>query len=212
MTQPARFPVLPRPLLAPSVRRPSAVRRSVAGWLFAAALAGGALPARAQEPIRRFQALPARAAHHREPRLIPVALADLPRALAAGTAHSWEELARTVKTGRRVGVWLADSTVVKGEVVAIDERSITVRQRPGPRIIPSAQVTRVRYLTHASRNAFLAGLVGADATCALLESRDTNPQPAECLDMGSVFLGLPIGGIASLAVRGPALYQATPVP
>ncbi len=200
---------MPRPSRpAPKLDRPRATGplRSARSGLLVWALLAGAASAGAQEPIRRFPPPPVRTAPHRTALPLPNLL---PAALDAG--DSWSELVGKVKIGRRVGVWLSDATVVKGDLLAIDERSITVAQKGQPRVIAAAEVTRVRYLTHHSRNAFLATLVAVDGLCAALESGSRNPQPAECLDMGTVFFGLPAGGVASLIARGPDLYRAAPV-
>ncbi len=180
-------------------------RRSRLAGALAAALLALAVPAEAQQAVRRFPPPAARPAAAQALRL-PAALAAAP-----DTTSSWTDLVRRVKVGRRVGVWLADLTTVKGDLLAIDERSITVREKAGPRVIPSAEVTRVRYLTHRSRNAFLATLVAVDALCALDQSRSEHGEPGECLEMGTIVLGLPAGGIASLIARGGDLYRAAPV-
>ncbi len=196
----------PRTLDRPSTVTHSRRRASLPVCALAVTLLAGAAPARAQQPIRRFPPPPARTA----PRATTLPLPNLVPA-ALDTAGSWTELMRKVRIGRRVGVWLTDATVLKGDLLAIDERSITVRQKGQPRVLPAAEVTRVRYLTHASRRAFLATLVGVDGLCAALESRSAHPEPAECLDVGTVFFGLPAGGIASLVARGGDLYHAGPV-
>ncbi len=196
----------PRTPDRPSTVAHSRRRASLPVCALAVTLLAWAAPAGAQQPIRRFPPPPARTV----PRAATLPLPNLfPAAL--DTTGSWTELVRKVKIGRRVGVWLTDASVVKGELLAIDDRSITVRQKSGPRAIPAVHVTSVRYLTHTGLYAFLAGIAAADAVCALAESRSPHPEPAECLDVGTVFIGLPIGGLASVVARGPGLYHAEPV-
>ncbi len=199
-------------IVPPGPRR----RRDPATWLatclLASALLGAPGPGHAQQLIARFPPPAARPVPRRELPPLPAALAAAPQRSVASTARSWGDLVGKAKLGRRVGVWLTDATVLKGDLLAIDDTSLTLTQRGGPRLVPARDVLRVRYLTHASRYALLAGVAVADGTCAILESGSRNPQVGECLDMVTVVFGLPMGGIASLLVRGRDLYRAPPAP
>ncbi len=179
--------------------RPKLGTRFVGICAMSAALcAGTAL--RAQDLARRFQPVPDR---------IQATMPDY--ASAARVNHSWDALVAHVTVGRRVTVQVRDTayfagfTTSQGELLAIDDHSITVKEA-APKVIPSAAVMRVGYATHRSRKAFWSG-VGVGALIGLaLTVADPQHDPDGPV-LGAVVFGLPIGGVLAAVFSDRALYK-----
>jgi hypothetical protein len=188
------------------------IRRIVAVSLCVSGLVAVTSPSSAQEPIRRFAPIGLRPGAR--PGTSPGSAIAHPELLAAAEAnHSWEALAGSMKLGRKVRVSLKDSTVARGELLAIDSRSITVRQAGAPRMIQATDVQQVRYATHRSRNTFLLTLAASGGFAWAADRTSSHPSsPEESITMGITFLGLPIGGVAAAVVHDRALYEAVPRP
>jgi hypothetical protein len=129
--------------------------------------------------------------------------------------RSWDTLAGTVKTGKKVTVMLMNSSSVEGKLLAIDSHSITVQQLAGPQTIEAADVFRVRYAGIRKRHAVYGLLLGMPCGAATLWAIDrgsSHPKAAEAAVMGAIFIGLPGGAIAGAAAPiGPPLYEAAKV-
>jgi hypothetical protein len=129
--------------------------------------------------------------------------------------RSWDTLAGTVKTGKKVTVMLMNSSSVEGKLLAIDSHSITVQQLAGPQTIEAAEVFRVRYAGIRKRHAVYGTLIGAPCGAVALWGIDrssSHPRAVEAAVLGALFFGLPGGAIAGAAVPiGPPLYEAAKV-
>ena len=125
---------------------------------------------------------------------------------------SWDTLVATVQVGRKLDVAAAHSTSYRGSLLAIDQRSITVRQEGASVVIPAADVLRVRYAgvraRHVRYGMAIGAVVGAVAMWAI-DSQSGHPEPGSALGLGALFLGLPGGALAGAVIPiGPPLYQA----
>lgn len=133
-----------------------------------------------------------------------------------GINRSWDALVGSVRSGRKVTVTLMSSTAVEGKLLAIDERSITVEQSDGPRVIAAADVLRVRYAGIRRRHVLYGMLIGAAAgglTVWAIDRQSSHPSSAaEAVGMGAVFVGLPCGALVGAALPiGPPLYESARV-
>ena len=129
--------------------------------------------------------------------------------------RSWDTLAGSIKTGKKVAVILMNSSSVEGKLLAIDSHSVTVQEAAGSRTIAAADIFRVRYAGTRRRHALygmLLGMpVGAISTWAV-DKKSDKPQPGEAAIMGAILFGLPGGAIAGAAMPiGPTLYEAEKV-
>ena len=146
-------------------------------------------------------------------------LAIPPRLEAQGPTtwptHSWDALVGTLAIGTRVQVTRLDHTAVRGTLLAIDARSITVGQDSARQVVDATAVLRVARADLRRRRALRVGiplgmLVGGLAMTAI-DSRSGHPEPAEAFLMGAFFIGLPVGAVAAVAWPvGPPLYEAAP--
>ena len=127
--------------------------------------------------------------------------------------RSWDEFARIAKIGKEVAVTLMGSTTIEGQLLGIDEGSITVGQAGGPRAIASADVLRVRYAGIRRRHVLYGMLIGAAAggvAVWAIDRQSSHPSStAESFGMGAVFVGLPSGALGGAVLPiGPPLYEA----
>ena len=116
------------------------------------------------------------------------------------------------KVGRKLDVAAAHSTSYRGSLLAIDQRSITLRREGASVLIPAADVLRVRYAgvraRHVRYGMAIGAVVGAVAMWAI-DSQSGHPEPGSALGLGALFLGLPGGALAGAVIPiGPPLYQA----
>ena len=145
-------------------------------------------------------------------------------ASGAETNRSWDTLAGSVKTGKKVKVTLVDSTNVEGKLLAIDTHSISVEQPEGPRAFEVADVFRVRYAGVRKRHALygmligmaggaLAGAVAYSGETLTIHEKDGSIRKVdarvEAAVLYAIFFGLPAGAIGGAVLPiGQPLYEA----
>lgn len=136
-------------------------------------------------------------------------------ASGADINRSWDTLAITVNTSKKVTVTLMNLTSMEGKLLAIDSHSITVQQPAGPKTIAAGDVFRVRYAGVRKRHALYGMLLGMPVGAISLWAVDRNSDKPKAVDaavLGAIFFGLPGGAIAGAAVPiGPPLYEAEKV-
>ncbi|HOC24817.1 MAG TPA: hypothetical protein PKJ13_05870 [bacterium] len=125
---------------------------------------------------------------------------------------AWETCARSVQTGKKIAVTLADSAAVTGKLLGVDPQSLRIEQAGTTKVIPAARIVRIRYDGLRTRNTLygmLAGLaVGAIATVVIDQNSAHPSSVGEAAGMGGFLLGLPIGAIAGALIPvGPPLYE-----
>lgn len=78
--------------------------------------------------------------------------------------RSWEELMQTVKVGESIVVTRTNSANLAGELEQITPEAVTVKWQGGTKLVPRAEVYRVKTASRRARRATI-GAVGAGASC-----------------------------------------------
>lgn len=128
------------------------------------------------------------------------------------TEGAWARFARTVHTGKKIVVTLADSAGVTGKLIGVDPQSLRIAQAGTTEVIAAARIVRIRYAGLRKRNilyGMLAGLAGGAVTTVIVDQSSAHPSSiGEAAGMGGFLLGLPIGAIAGALIPvGPPLYE-----
>ena len=132
---------------------------------------------------------------------------------AADVNRSWEELTRTIVSGKKVVVTRMNSARMEGKLIRITAESITVDWKQSgtkgePTTLQRTDVYRVRYADVRAKHALWGMLIGAAAGAAIGAAADAE-QRAEASVMSALFFGLPIGAATGAALPiGPPLYEA----
>jgi hypothetical protein len=133
---------------------------------------------------------------------------------AADVNRSWEELTRTIVSGKKVVVTRMNSAKVEGRLIQITADSITVQERqvtekPEPRTVQRADVYRVRYADIRAKHAIWGMLIGAGAAAAIGGLSYNEEQKVEAAVIYALFFGLPIGAATGAALPiGAPIYEA----
>ena len=129
----------------------------------------------------------------------------------AGAA--WEAFARTVQTGKRIAVTLADSADVTGRLLSVDPHSLRIEAPSGTQVLEPARIVQIRYAGLRKRNTLygmLAGLAAGAVTTVIIDQSSSHPSTvAEAAGVGGFLVGLPLGAVVGALIPvGPPLYEA----
>lgn len=130
-----------------------------------------------------------------------------PALLSAEKNRSWDVLIQSARIGRSVVVFRMNGGRYEGNLLAIDDSTITVKHKGQPQIVARPDVFRVRYANIRRRNTLAGMAIGAAAGAAIVGAATASPNRTAGAFAGAIFgvgFGALGGGVLPL---GAPLYE-----